>query len=104
MRRTMKRFILTGARGSGKTSILRALAVTGYAVVEEAATDVNAARLAAGDTQPWTDSAFIERIAVLQRQRREEPAGPEAAAQVHDRSAGCPLAPPHHPGRPVPPL
>src|SRR5262249_23299427 len=48
MRRTMKRFVLTGAPGSGKTSILRVLAATGYAVVEEAATDVNVARLAAG--------------------------------------------------------
>src|SRR5215475_1262476 len=77
VRRTMKRFILTGAPGSGKTSILRVLAATGYAVVEEVATDVNVARLAAGDTQPWTDPVFIERIAVLQRQRREEPVGPE---------------------------
>ena len=50
----MKRFILTGAPGSGKTSILRVLAATGYAVVDEAATDVMAARLAAGDTEPWT--------------------------------------------------
>jgi len=98
----MKRFVLTGAPGSGKTSILRVLAATGYAVVEEAATDVNVARLAAGDTQPWTDPVFIERIAVLQRQRREEPVGPEAAAQVHDRSAVCTLALAHHLGRPVP--
>jgi predicted ATPase len=45
----MKRFILTGAPGAGKTSILRVLAATGYPVVDEAATDVNLARLAAGD-------------------------------------------------------
>jgi predicted ATPase len=98
----MKRFILTGAPGSGKTSILRVLAAAGYAVVEEAATDVNVARLTAGDTQPWTDPVFIERIAVLQRQRREEPAGPGATVQVHDRSAVCTLALAHHLGRPVP--
>ena len=43
----MKRYVLTGAPGSGKTSVLRALAATGYPVVDEAATDVMAARLAA---------------------------------------------------------
>ena len=85
----MKRFILTGAPGSGKTSILRVLAATGYAVVDEAATDVNLALLAAGDTEPWTDPMFIQRIAVLQRQRREDPVGPGATAQVPDRSAVC---------------
>jgi predicted ATPase len=39
----MRRFIMTGAPGSGKTSILRALENLGYAVVEEAATDAIAA-------------------------------------------------------------
>ena len=100
----MKRFILTGAPGSGKTSILRVLAAAGYAVVEEAATDVMAARLAAGDTEPWTDPMFIERIAVLQRHRGEEPVSPGATAQVvHDRSAVCTLALARHLGHPVPP-
>jgi hypothetical protein len=47
---------------------------------------------------------FIERIAVLQRQRREEPVSPGATAQVHDRSAVCTLALAHHLGRPVPPV
>jgi predicted ATPase len=99
----MKRFILTGAPGSGKTSILRVLAATGYPVVDEAATDVMAARLAAGATEPWADPIFIERIALLQRRRREEPAGPGATAQVHDRSAVCTLALARHLGHPVPP-
>jgi len=36
----MKRFILTGTPGSGKTAILRQLEMEGYGVVEEAATDV----------------------------------------------------------------
>jgi predicted ATPase len=34
----MRRFIMTGAPGAGKTSILRVLESLGYAVVEEAAT------------------------------------------------------------------
>lgn len=100
----MKRFILTGAPGSGKTSVLRVLADTGYAVVDEAATDVMAARLAAGDTEPWTDPMFIERIALLQRLRREERVSQGATAQVHDRSAVCTLALAHHLGHPVPPV
>ena len=83
----MKRFILTGAPGSGKRSILRVLAATGYAVVDEAATDVNLARLAAGETQPWTDPIFIERIAVLQRERTEDPVGPVAERARGDRRA-----------------
>src|SRR5262249_44494267 len=100
----MKRFILTGAPGSGKTSILRVLAAAGYPVVEEAATDANAALLAAGDTEPWPDPVFIQRIAVLQRHRRQEPVRPGATAQVHDRSAVCTLALARHLGRPVPPV
>jgi predicted ATPase len=100
----MKRFILTGAPGSGKTSILRVLAATGYPVVDEAATDVNLARLAAGDTEPWTDPMFTERIALLQRHRREEPVSPGTTAQVHDRSAVCTLALARHLGHPVAPV
>ena len=34
----MKRYILTGTPGAGKTSIIQALALRGYCVVEEAAT------------------------------------------------------------------
>jgi len=100
----MKRFILTGAPGSGKTSILRVLAATGYPVVDEAATDVMAARLAAGDTEPWTDPIFIELIALLQRERSKQPVSPGATAQVHDRSAVCTVALAHHVGHPVPPV
>ena len=100
----MRRFVLTGAPGPGKTSNLRALAADGYAVVEEAATDVMAVRLAHGDPEPWTDPRFIDRIARLQRQRREEPVRPGAAAQLHDRSAVCTLALARYLGHPVPPL
>ena len=37
---SMKRYILTGTPGSGKTSLLHELKSQGYSVVEEAATDV----------------------------------------------------------------
>jgi predicted ATPase len=100
----MKRFILTGAPGSGKTSILRALAAAGYPAVEEAATDVMAERLALGEAEPWADPLFIDRIAGLQRQRRAAPVSPRATVQVHDRSAVCTLALARHLGHPVTPL
>ena len=36
----MRRYIITGAPGAGKTTLLEALQDRGYAVVDEAATDV----------------------------------------------------------------
>ena len=36
----MKRFVVTGAPGAGKTAIIRQLELDGFGVVEEAATDV----------------------------------------------------------------
>ena len=98
----MKRFILTGAPGAGKTSILRALAAGGYAVVPEAATDVMAERLAVGEAEPWADPVFIDRIAALQQQRRGAVVRPLVTAQVHDRSAVCTLALARYLGHPVP--
>jgi predicted ATPase len=68
----MQRFILTGAPGSGKTSILRALEQHGYAVVEEAATDVIADEQARGIGQPWTELSFTRKITEMQRRRQEE--------------------------------
>jgi predicted ATPase len=100
----MKRFILTGAPGAGKTSILRALAAGGYAIVPEAATDVVTARLALEDAEHWADPVFIEEIAALQRQRRQAPVHPGAAVQVHDRSALCTLALARYLGHPAPPV
>ena len=51
---------------------------------------MNLALLAAGDTAPWTDPMFIERIAVLQRERTEDPVGPvaerAAAIDAHIRT------------------
>jgi len=66
----MQRFILTGAPGSGKTSILRILAARGYPVIAEAATDVISAEQARGVDEPWQDPAFIDKIIELQRSRQ----------------------------------
>lgn len=80
------RFILTGAPGAGKTAVVRQLETDGFAVVEEAATDVIALEQAKGVAEPWTDPGFIDRIVALQRQRRLAASGD---VQFHDRSALC---------------
>ena len=66
----MRRYILTGAPGAGKTSILQILAARGYPVVAEAATDVIAAEQARGVAEPWQDPVFIDKIIQLQRIRQ----------------------------------
>ncbi len=82
----MRRFILTGAPGAGKTVLLRQLEVDGFGVVEEAATDVIALEQARGIAEPWIDHGFIDRVVALQRQRRLAAPG---EIQFHDRSAFC---------------
>jgi predicted ATPase len=85
----MKRFILTGAPGSGKTAILRQLEVEGYGIVEEAATDVIALQQAKGVAEPWTQASFVDQIVTLQAKRRTRLTDP---VQFHDRSAFCTAA------------
>jgi predicted ATPase len=97
----VRRFILTGAPGCGKTSILTALHDRGYAVVPEAATDVIAAEQARGIDEPWTRPEFADRIVELQRTRELEAVGDP---QVYDRSPLCTLALARYLGRPVTPL
>jgi predicted ATPase len=87
----MKRYILTGTPGCGKTSIIRSLEVAGYAVVEEAATDIIALQGAQGIAEPWTHRAFIDDIINLQKQRQMRvPA--LSGVQFYDRSPLCTYA------------
>jgi predicted ATPase len=88
----MKRYILTGAPGSGKTSVLLLLKSRGYDVVEEAATAVIAAEQAKGNEEPWAQHTFIDKIVRLQRQRQAEPVHPGSELQIYDRSPVCTLA------------
>ena len=88
----MRRFIITGAPGAGKTAILRQLELEGYSVVEEAATDVIAAAHAQGTDEPWRDSAFIDAIVRLQRDRQIRASYQPDDIQFHDRSAVCTAA------------
>ena len=88
----MRRFILTGAPGSGKTALIRQLELEGFSVVEEAATDVIALWQARGVAAPWTHPSFIDAIAALQRQRQVRAAHETGEVQFHDRSAICTAA------------
>jgi len=88
----MRRFILTGAPGSGKTAILRQLELDGFSVVEEAATDIIAAEQARGVAEPWKSSSFIDKIAELQRDRLLAVSDQPVGIQFHDRSVFCTAA------------
>ena len=98
----MKRFILTGTPGSGKTSILNALHSHGYAVVHEAATDLICEEQSKGNERPWRDPLFLEKITELQRFRQLQPAAAGAEVQFYDRSPVCTLALARYLGHPVP--
>lgn len=88
----MKRFILTGTPGAGKTAILRQLEMDCFGVVEEAATDVIALWQARGIAEPWTDAAFVDAVVELQTQREMRAAMQPDASQFHDRSVVCTAA------------
>jgi predicted ATPase len=98
----MKRFILTGAPGAGKTAILRQLELDGFSVVEEAATDVIALAQAVGDAEPWTHPPFIDSVVDLQRRRQLRASCDPDGVQFHDRSAICTAALAVYLGYPVP--
>jgi predicted ATPase len=88
----MPSYILTGTPGAGKTAVLRLLEVSGYPVVEEAATDVIALGQALGRDEPWRDADFIDKIVALQRQRQNAARPVKGAARFFDRSPICTLA------------
>ena len=88
----MRRFVITGAPGAGKTAIIRQLELDGFSVVEEAATDVIAAAQAQGTVEPWKDPSFIDAIAHLQRDRQIRASHQPDEVQFHDRSSVCTAA------------
>ena len=88
----MKRFIVTGSPGAGKTAIIRQLELEGFSVIEEAATDVIAAEQARGIAEPWTHPSFIDQIVDLQKQRQLRGSHQPDEVQFHDRSAVCTAA------------
>jgi predicted ATPase len=100
----MRRFIITGPPGAGKTAIIRQLELDGFSVVEEAATDVNATLLAQGAVQPWTHPSFIDVIANLQKDRQIRASFQADEVQFHDRCIVCTAALAVWLGRPFSPF
>ena len=90
--KNMRRFIITGAPGSGKTAIIRQSELDGFSVVEEAATDVIAAAQARGTADPWTAPSFIDVVAELQKARQIRTSYQPGEVQFHDRSVVCTAA------------
>jgi predicted ATPase len=99
----MRRYVITGAPGAGKTTILTALRDRGYAVVGEAATDVITREQRLGRDLPHTEAGFLDAIARLQRRRQQLPVPPAATVQVFDRSPICTVALARYLGLDVPP-
>jgi len=100
----MKRFIITGPPGAGKTAIIRLLELEGFSVVEEAATDVIAAQHALGFNEPWKDPSFINMIAMLQKHRQIRASHEPDQIQFHDRSVVCTAALAAYLGYPLTPF
>jgi predicted ATPase len=94
----VRRFIVTGAPGAGKTSALLALPGLAGTVVPEAATQIIAREQAAGVAEPWTRPEFIDRIVLLQRELQAAATG---QTQLFDRSPVCTLALQRYLGHPT---
>lgn len=62
--------IITGAPGSGKSSVIDRLKALGMSVVNEAATDVILAEQRKGVVDPWAQGGFREKVVSLQKARR----------------------------------
>jgi predicted ATPase len=88
----MKRYVLTGAPGAGKTVIIRQLELDGFSVVEEAATDIIGLWQAKGIAEAWCHPEFIDAIVSLQQTRERKSAGLPDLVQFHDRSVVCTAA------------
>lgn len=88
----MKRFVLTGTPGAGKTAVIRQLELDGFGVVEEAATDLIALHQARGIAEPWKHPWFMDAIADLQRRRQVRASCQADEIQFHDRSVICTAA------------
>lgn len=87
----MKRYILTGTPGSGKTSIIQWIEKEGHTAIHESATDIISAAQRRGIPKPWHDPRFIDDIIQCQRHRQMD-AAPLGGIQFYDRSPLCTYA------------
>lgn len=68
----MKRYVLTGAPGCGKSSVLLELENRGFEVIREAAQDVIQRYHAKGIEKPWEDVMFQDEVLKLQLFREDK--------------------------------
>jgi predicted ATPase len=85
----VNRYILTGAPGSGKTSVIKEMEQHGRIVVHEAATDIIAGAQAKGIEKPWEEASFVGDITIMQKERQVQTRGD---LQFFDRSPFCTYA------------
>ena len=85
----LRRFILTGTPGSGKTSVIMELEKLGHTVIHEAATDLISIEQAEGMERPWEEPDFIDQIVRMQKERQMNATG---YLQFYDRSPFCTYA------------
>lgn len=88
----MKRYILTGTPGCGKTAIIRALEMTGASVVNEAATDIITYKQMQGELRPWEHPDFIDDVIRLQKHRQIDMCSNYSKLHFYDRSPICTYA------------
>lgn len=88
----MKNYILTGTPGSGKTSLIRALEINNFNIVDEAATDVISYKQGQGNAEPWQKIDFIDDIIKLQKHRQINASNNHLNLYFYDRSPICTYA------------
>lgn len=85
----VRRFILTGTPGSGKTSVIKELEKLGHTVIHEAATDLIRIEQMKGIERPWEELKFLDQIMLMQKKRQMSAI---ADLQFYDRSPFCTYA------------
>lgn len=88
----MKRFILTGAPGAGKTTIINRLSHLGYKTIQEGFMDLHKRMRADGWEDPLRDPLFIEWLVLLQTERLHTISQVLEEVVFLDRSPLCTLA------------
>ncbi len=90
----MKRYILTGAPSSGKSTLIHELENKNYFVIHESATDIMQNEQAKGALAPWNNiDVFISNIVDLQKIREKKATLENRQAyQFFDRSPICTYA------------